>query len=87
MVFADTFHTACPINQKPLLLSLIIEFMITFSLIIAIFSFVSSNSAGKFTGLAAAFYIVLVTTLFVSISGASMNIARTFGTAMLLLNF
>ncbi|MBF0303760.1 MAG: aquaporin [Desulfamplus sp.] len=90
MVFPwkDPFLTlTLPAMEYPLLLSMIVEIIITCVLIIMIFSFVSSNNAGKFTGIAAAIYIVLVTVLFAKISGASMNIARTFGTASMLMNF
>ena len=76
-----------PAMEYPLLLSMLIEFVITFNLIIMIFSFVSSNKTGRFTGIAAAVYIIMITVLFAAISGASMNLARTFGTAVLLLNF
>ncbi len=84
----DPFSTlTIPAMEYPLLLSMFIEFVITFTLITMIFSFVSSNNAGKFTGIAAAIYIILVTVLFSTISGGSMNIARTFGTAAMLLSF
>ncbi len=76
-----------PAMDYPLLLPMVIEFVITFALIITIFSFVSSDNAGRFTGIAAAIYIVLITVLFAKISGASMNIARTFGTAAMLMRF
>lgn len=86
--WTDPFVTlTVPAIQYPLILSLFIEFVITFSLILAIVSFLSSNNAGRFTGIAAAIYIVLITVLFASISGASMNLARTFGTAAILLHF
>jgi len=71
----------------PLLLALLVEVVITFALIITIFSFVSSGKSGRFTGIAAGIYIILITVLFTTISGASMNSARTFGTAALLLRF
>lgn len=71
----------------PLLLVLLVEVVITFALIITIFSFVSSSKSGRFTGIAAGIYIILITVLFTTISGASMNSARTFGTAALLLRF
>lgn len=71
----------------PLLLALLVEVVITFTLIITIFSFVSSGKSGRFTGIAAGIYIILITVLFTTISGASMNSARTFGTAALLLRF
>ena len=71
----------------PLLLVLLVEAVITFALIITIFSFVSSGKSGRFTGIAAGIYIILITVLFAEISGASMNSATTFGTAALLLRF
>lgn len=76
-----------PAMEYPLLLSIIVEIIITCLLIIMVFSFVSSEKAGRFTGIAAAIYIVLITVLFAKISGASMNIARTFGTAAMLMRF
>jgi len=86
--WTDFFVTlTVPAMEYPLVLSLFIEFVITFSLILAIVSFLSSNNTGRFTGIAAAIYIVLITVLFASISGASMNLARTFGTAAILMRF
>ncbi|MBF0240877.1 MAG: aquaporin [Desulfamplus sp.] len=76
-----------PSNQYPLILSFIIEIVVVFVLIIMIFSFISSQNGGRFTGIAAAIYIILINLLFASISGASMNIARTFGTASILMMF
>ncbi len=76
-----------PGMDYPLLLVLVVETVITLALILTIFSFVSSNQSGKLTGIAAAGYIILTTVLFAAISGASMNPARTFGTAAVLLQF
>ncbi len=76
-----------PGMDYPLLLVLLVETVITLSLILTIFAFVSSNQSGKLTGVAAAGYIILTTVLFAAISGASMNPARTFGTAAVLLQF
>ncbi|WP_186441030.1 MIP/aquaporin family protein [Desulfamplus magnetovallimortis] len=85
----QTFYTTLtlPAMEYPLLISLFIEFTIIFVLIMTIFSFVSSDRSGRFTGIAAACYVVLITVLFATISGASMNLARTFGTAAILMRF
>ena len=56
-------------------------------LIVLIFSFTSSEKSGKFTGLGVRVYIALVTVLFASISGASLNPARSFGLLVLLHHF
>ena len=69
------------------LLVLFIEFMIVFAMIVAIFSFISSDKQGRFTGVVIGIYIVVATTLFASISGAGLNPARNLGPAILLQNF
>ena len=78
---------ALPGVNSSLLLVLLVEFIIVFALIIAIFSFVSSGKSGRFTGVAIGIYIIMVTVLFAAISGAGLNPARNFGPAVLLLRF
>ena len=76
-----------PSLDYPVLLILCVEATIVFLLIMIIFSLVSSEKLGKFTGLGVGMYIVLVTVLFASISGASLNPARSFGPVVLLHHF
>lgn len=76
-----------PSLDYPVLLILCVETTITLLLIVIIFSFASSEKSGKFTGLGVGVYIALVTVLFASISGASLNPARSFGPVVLLLHF
>jgi len=71
----------------PPMLILIVEFIITFLLVIAVFSFVSSGKSGRFTGIVLGMYIIVVTVLFAAISGVGLNPARVFGPGALLLRF
>jgi len=71
----------------PALLILIIEIIINFILVIAVFSFVSSGKSGRLTGIAVGMYIIVVTVLFAAISGVGLNPARVFGPDVLLLRF
>ena len=78
---------ALPGVDSSALLVLLVEVIIIFALIIAIFSFTSSGKSGRFTGIAVGIYIVVVTVLFAAISGVGLNPARNFGPAVLLLRF
>ena len=71
----------------PALLVLIVEVIITLLLVIAVFSFVSSNKSGRYTGVAVGIYIIVVTVLFAAISGVGLNPARVFGPDAVLMRF
>ncbi|HIJ19407.1 MAG TPA: hypothetical protein HPP58_00015 [Deltaproteobacteria bacterium] len=78
---------ALPGVNSSVLLVFFVEFMVVFSMIVAIFSFISSDNSGRFTGIVVGIYIVAATTLFASISGAGLNPARNLGPALLLGRF
>ena len=78
---------ALPGTDASLPLVLLVEFVIVFALIIAIFSFVSSGKSGRFTGIGIGIYIIMVTVLFAAFSGAGLNPARNLGPALLLFRF
>ncbi|MBF0252434.1 MAG: aquaporin [Candidatus Omnitrophica bacterium] len=76
-----------PADNVSNVLAIFIEAVLTGLLVTLVFCFVSSEKYVKKTGLAAGAYIFVVTVLFASLTGASMNPARSFGPAFLLKDF
>ena len=75
-----------PSPDYPILLILTVEAVLTFLLVLIVLSFSASDKHRRFTGVALGVYVLLATVLFAGISGASMNPARSFGPAILLMD-
>ena len=76
-----------PSNDYPVLLIMSAEAVLTCCFVLLILSFLASDKYRKFTGFAIGIYILFATVLFAPLTGASLNPVRSFGPAILLMDF